>query len=307
MTHIDGAITRTGYQRTLKCAIRCSGIGLHSGEKVGMTLLPAEADSGIRFRRKDLGGAIVPALWTAAEETPLCTTLRGENGARVSTVEHLLSAFAGLAIDNAVIEISGPEVPVMDGSAAPFVFLLECAGITEQAVPRRFLKVLKEVTVSEPHRAATILPGEAFSVGFEIDFESPAIARQEWFGHVTESLYKREVARARTFGFLNEVDNLRSNGLAQGGSLENAIVIDGDRIVNEGGLHYPDEFVRHKVLDLIGDLYLAGGPLLGHVHGIKAGHTLTLRLLRTLFADEEAWTWVRADEIAEPEASRAVA
>ena len=280
-------------QRTLKTSIHCSGIGVHTGIKVNMTLHPADPGAGIVFRRSDLqnGGSIVEATWARAAETPMCTTLIGEGGAKVATVEHLMAALSGCGIDNCLVELNGPEVPAMDGSAAPFVFLIECAGTVEQAAPRRVLEIRKEIEVTGPDRAVSISPGRGLAVEFEIDFESPAVARQAWSTHVDEHSFKRDISRARTFGFMEEVDQLRAMGLAQGGSLDNAIVISDGNILNEDGLRYDDEFVRHKVLDLIGDLYLAGGPIVGRVRGVRAGHALTLRLLKTLFADEDAWRW----------------
>lgn len=271
-------------QRTLKNAIHCSGIGLHSGLHVAMTLKPSEADSGIVFRRSDLPGQPeIPALWSHAIETPLCTTIvRGD--VKIATIEHLLSAFAGLNIDNCLVEIDGPEVPAMDGSAAPFVFLIECAGIVEQRAPRRAFRILETVEESEPHRHCSLQPADAFELSFEIAFDSPAIGRQVYDSEIDEAVYKRDISRARTFGFFDEVEALRRNGLGRGGSLENAVVIDGDQVLNDGGLRFKDEFVRHKVLDCVGDLYLAGGPIIGRFEGVKAGHALTLRLLKSLFA-----------------------
>ena len=279
-------------QRTLKNSIHCSGIGLHSGVKVNMTLHPAEAGTGIRFRRN---GAVrrteVAATWHNAIETPLSTTLDGEADIRIGTVEHLLSALSGCAIDNVVIELNGPEVPVMDGSSAPFVFLIECAGTVIQDAPRRALEIRRDVTVSDSRRSVTAMPGRGLSIDFEIDFDSPAVARQAWSFQVTQANYKREVSRARTFGFLEEVDKLHEMGLVLGGSLDNAIVISGDQVLNDGGLRYDNEFVRHKVLDLIGDLTLIGGPVIGKFRCTRTGHSMTLRMLRTLFADEQAWRW----------------
>ncbi len=279
-------------QNTLKNSIQCSGIGLHSGAKVNMTLHPGAPDTGILFRRTGLPSSPVeiPATWEYAIETPLCTTLVDPaGGAKIATIEHLMSALLGCGIDNAEIELDGPEVPVMDGSAAPFVFLIECAGTLRQDAPRRVIEIMKDVSVSEPDRAIALSPGINMSVDFEIEFDSPVVARQSWSMHVNEGAYKRDISRARTFGFLHEVDRMRAMGLARGGSLDNAIVIDGDQILNPGGLRYENEFVRHKVLDLIGDLFLAGGPVIGLTRGVRAGHALTLRLLQTLFADRDAW------------------
>ena len=279
-------------QKTLKNPIHCSGVALHSGAKVNMALHPAEANSGIVFRRTDAdGGTEIQALWKNAVETPLCTTLVDKKGNQVTTIEHLMAALSGCGIDNVVIELNGPEVPVMDGSAAPSVFLIECAGVVEQDSPRRAVRILSETSVSEPHRSATLSPGSGFTLGFEIDFGDTLIGQQDWFTEVTESAFKRDVARARTFGFVQEVHKLRSMGLGLGGTLDNTVVVDDKEIMNEEGLRYSNEFVRHKVLDSIGDLYLAGGPIIGHFQGEKAGHALTLRLLNALFADAEAWEW----------------
>ena len=257
-----------------------------------MVLHPAEADTGIVFRRTDsAGGSEVQALWRNAIETPLCTTLVDAKGNQVATVEHLMSALNACGIDNAVIELNGPEVPIMDGSAAPFVFLIECAGVEAQSSPRRALRILSEVSVSEPHRSASLAPGNGSTIGFEIDFPNTLIGRQEWFTEVNESTFKRDVARARTFGLVQDIEKMRAMGLARGGSLENAIVVNGQEVLNEEGLRFPNEFVRHKVLDSIGDLYLVGTPIMGHFQGDRAGHALTLRLLHTLFAEEDAWEW----------------
>ena len=261
-----------------------------------MTLNPAEADSGIVFRRTDVEGVELQAHWKNAVETPLCTTLVAENGQKVSTIEHLMSAFVACGIDNVLVEISAEEVPIMDGSAAPFVFLIECAGRARQDAPRRAIRILKDVSVEEPHRAASFVPGEGFTVDFDIDFDNDLVSRQSWSGAITEETFKSEISRARTFGFLHEVEQLRKMGLARGGSLDNAVVIDGDKVMNEGGLRFKDEFVRHKVLDSIGDLYLAGAPILGHFTGHKAGHALNLRLLVELFSDQDAWEWVEMTE-----------
>lgn len=284
---------RTVRQQTLKNSIHCSGVALHSGAKVNMVLHPAEAGTGIVFRRTDAaGGTEIQALWHNAIETPLCTTLVDSRSNQVATIEHLMSALSACGIDNAVIELNGPEVPIMDGSAAPFVFLIECAGVAVQDSPRRALRVLQEVVVAEPHRRASLAPGGSFSVGFEIDFGDTLIGRQEWFTEVTESSFKRDVARARTFGLAQDIEKMRAMGLARGGSLDNAIVVNGQEVLNEEGLRFHNEFVRHKVLDSIGDLYLAGAPIIGHFQGDRAGHALTLRLLQQLFTDEGAWEWV---------------
>jgi UDP-3-O-[3-hydroxymyristoyl] N-acetylglucosamine deacetylase len=276
-------------QKTLNKSIHCRGIGLHSGARINMTLHPATPGTGIVFRRSDAGGAEIRGLWRNVVDSNLCTTLGDNAGRTVATVEHLMSALAGLEVDNVVVELDGPEVPVMDGSAAPFVFLIECAGLAEQATPRRAIKVLKPVSVNSRGGSAALVPAEEFCVSFAIDFASNAIKRQELSVVIDAASFKQEISRARTFGFLDEVDRMRAAGLARGGSLDNAVVISGDRVLNQEGLRYGDEFVRHKMLDALGDLYLAGGPILGHFHGVRSGHALNRRLLETLFADASAW------------------
>ena len=280
-------------QQTLASEIRCSGIGLHSGKRAAIRLRPAPVGTGIVFRRTDLAGKPrVPATWQYARETPLCTTL-GDGPVHIATVEHLMAALAGMSVDNALIDVEGNEIPIMDGSAAPFVFLIECAGIAAQNAARRGIRIRKAVSVAETARAAYIAPAaQGLQLDFEIDFPNPVVARQQREDTLETAAFKRDLARARTFGFLNDVDRLRASGLALGGSLNNAVVIDGERILNDGGLRYADEFVRHKVLDSIGDLYLAGGPIIGRFTGVRAGHALNIRLLRALFADPEAWSWV---------------
>lgn len=280
-------------QRTLKNRISCTGVGLHSGARVRMALLPADCDTGIVFRRSDLagGGALVPAHIRYVSESALCTALANEDGITVSTVEHLMAALAGCDIDNAVIELDSPEVPIMDGSAAPFVFLIECAGTVEQEAPRRAIEVCKPVEVRDGERMASLAPADAFIIGFEIDFESPAVACQRCEFVLGNGTFKSELSRARTFGFIHEVEELRALGLARGGSLENAVVISGDRVLNEGGLRYEDEFVRHKALDSMGDLYLAGAPFLGRFFGVRSGHALNHALVRALLEDRGAWRY----------------
>ncbi|MFQ5983879.1 MAG: UDP-3-O-acyl-N-acetylglucosamine deacetylase, partial [Alphaproteobacteria bacterium] len=289
---------RGSRQRTVRAPIACTGVGLHSGEKVSMTLHPAAADAGIVFRRPDIvdGGGLVRAHFSNVCRTLMCTTLRNEAGVTVSTVEHLMAALAGCGIDNLLVEIDGPEVPIMDGSAAPFVFLMECAGIVEQEALRRAIQVMKPVRVGHGTRFASLVPSDRFSVSFEIAFDNPLIARQERSFEVTEQVFKDEVSAARTFGFVEDVAALRARGLVRGGSLDNAVVVSGTKVLNEEGLRYEDEFVRHKVLDSIGDLYLAGAPLLAHFHGICSGHPLHYRLLKALDADPTAWREVVLDE-----------
>ncbi|HUZ72262.1 MAG TPA: UDP-3-O-acyl-N-acetylglucosamine deacetylase [Stellaceae bacterium] len=274
-------------QKTLKTPIRCRGVGLHSGVEVAMTLVPAPADTGIRFRRTDLGVELA-ATWRNLAESALCTTLATDRAA-VATVEHLMAACAGLEVDNAVVELNGPEVPVMDGSAAPFVFLIERAGLVEQDAPRRAIEVLKPVRVAADGKSASLEPASAFALSFEMDFAGCALMRQKLTVVVDPAGFKRDICRARTFGFLEEVETMRAAGLARGGSLDNAVVISGERVLNAEGLRYGDEFVRHKLLDAIGDLYLAGGPILGRFQGCRSGHALNRLLLQRLFADPSAW------------------
>ena len=285
-------------QKTLKAPIHCTGVGLHSGIKAAMTLRPAPANTGVVFRRLDVEGAPVEiqADWKNSIESALCTVLTDGNGTTIMTIEHLMSALAGCSVDNVIVDIIGPEVPIMDGSAAPFVFLIECAGTIEQLAPRRFVKVLKSIHVEQGQASADLEPGDGFSVDFTIDFASKAIARQTTTVAVEPGSFKTEISRARTFGFLAEVDQLRAAGRALGGSLENVIVIDGDKVMNEGGLRYPDEFVRHKALDAIGDLYLAGSPILGRFAGVRSSHALNRRALEALFRDSSAWCYVTLAE-----------
>jgi UDP-3-O-[3-hydroxymyristoyl] N-acetylglucosamine deacetylase len=276
-------------QKTVKSMIRCRGTALHGGEHVTMVFHPAEPGTGILFRRADRGGALIRAHWRWVKESVLCTTIDDGDGLQVATVEHVMAALAGLEIDNCVIELDGPEVPAMDGSAAPFVFLLECAGIVEQEAPRRAVEILKPVRVADGRRSAMLMPGDGFSVTFAIDFAATAIRRQNIRLVLDPDSFKRDVAPARTFGFLEDVNALRAAGLARGGSMDNAIVIGEGRVLNTEGLRFPDEFVRHKALDAIGDLYLAGAPIIGQFSGVRSGHALNRQLLEALFADRTAW------------------
>ncbi len=289
-----GGLTASFWQQTLKSSIRCTGIGLHSGEKIAMELHPAAPNTGIVFRRTDVAAkeCEVPARYDYVGGTNLCTTLVNGHGVRVATVEHLMAALAGCELDNVVIELTGAEVPIMDGSAEPFVFLIECAGVVEQDEPRRAIQVLNPVTVRDGDRVATLEPADGFSISLGIDFDSAAIGRQYLDLELSASTFKSGICRARTFGFLHEFKALQDAGYARGGSLENAIVVDGDEIMNDGGLRFDDEFVRHKILDCVGDLYLVGGPLLGRFSGVKAGHALHYKLLCALFAEDAAWTTV---------------
>ena len=275
-------------QRTLGSAIACRGIGLHSGQPVRMTLRPAPPDTGIVFCRLD-AGAEIRATWANTVESALSTVLSNREGIQIGTIEHLMAALAGNGIDNALIELDGPEVPIMDGSAAPFARLIERAEIVPQDAARRALKILKPIRVTENGSSAELLPDHGFSMSFEIEFDNPLIRQQEISLTVDLETFNAELAPARTFGLLDDWPRLKAAGLARGGSLDNAIVISGDRVLNVGGLRFADEFVRHKLLDAIGDLYLAGGPVIGHFRGVRSGHALTRRLLAALFAEPDAW------------------
>ncbi len=290
-------------QRTLKNVMRATGVGLHTGEKIYLTLHPAPADKGIVFRRVDLDPPVeIRARHENVGDTVLSTTL-AKGDVRISTVEHLLSAFAGLGIDNAYVDLSAAEVPIMDGSAGPFVFLLQSAGIEEQNAPKQFIRIKRSVQVQEDDKWARFDPFEGFKVSFMIDFDHPAFrgnTKQATVDFSTTSFVK-EVSRARTFGFLRDYERLRERNLVLGGNLNNAVVVDEYRILNEDGLRYEDEFVKHKVLDAIGDLYLLGHSLIGAFSGYKSGHGLNNRLLRALIADAEAWELVTfTDEEAAP-------
>lgn len=279
-------------QRTLKNSIRCTGIGLHSGKKVYLSLRPAPENTGVIFHRTDKNGALIPAKVDNVSGTRLCSTLTNADGVLVSTVEHLLAAFSGLGVDNAYVDLDGPEVPIMDGSAAPFVFLIQCAGIVEQNLPRKWIRIKKSIAVTQDNKMVSFTPSNRFKISFMIDFDHPMLAEQDVSLDITETTFIKDVSRARTFGFLDDLQMLRSNGLAQGGSLDNAIVVGDFRILNEGGLRYEKEFVRHKIIDAIGDLYLLGHPILGHFKGIRSGHALNNALLRKLLARKDAWEFV---------------
>ena len=284
-------------QKTIRNTISCKGIGLHTGKLVNMTVRPAAPNSGIVFRRTDLASmdrtiTDIPAKYDQMLDTTLCSLLANAVGTRIGTVEHLMAALAGLEISNIIVEVDTEELPIMDGSSAPFVMLLECAGIIDQAAPRRVLRVLREVTVVEDDRKIALVPDEVSSIFYGIDFETPVIARQKYAFFLFPDAFKREISRARTFGFAHQVDMLRSRGLTRGGSLNNAVVIQDDKILNDGGLRFTDEFVRHKVLDAFGDLYLAGGPILGRLEAQACGHRLHNAILHALFADEMAYEWV---------------
>jgi len=289
-------------QRTLKNVIRATGVGLHTGEKVYLTLRPAPVDTGIVFRRIDLAEPIeIRACPENVSDTRLSTTLMSQ-GVRVSTVEHLMSAFAGLGIDNAYVDLTAAEVPIMDGSAGPFVFLVQSAGIAEQTAPKRFIRIKKEIRVEDGDKWARFEPFEGFKVSFTIDFNHPTFVNSTQCASMDFSTtsFVKEVSRARTFGFMGDLEALRGAGLARGGGLDNAIVLDDYRILNDDGLRYEDEFVKHKVLDAIGDLYLLGHPLVGAFSAHKSGHKLNNRLLRLLVAEQNAWELITYRENEEP-------
>ena len=278
-------------QHTLAHSVSCVGVALHTGEKISMTLHPAPENTGIVFQRSDLKNQpnVVPASYKNVTKTTLGTTITNAAGVSVSTIEHLMAALWGCGIDNARIELDGAEVPIMDGSSEPFVFLIECAGKTEQNAPRKMIEVLKTVSVTDGDKHASISPAPYFGVSLEINFKSGAIATQQCVFSVEDASFKTDLSRARTFGFDHEVEQMRAAGLARGGSLDNAIVVSGDKVLNKEGLRYKDEFVRHKVLDCIGDLYLAGGQLVGQVSAARTGHGLNNKLLHALFSTEGAW------------------
>jgi len=281
-------------QRTLKNSVRATGVGLHTGLKVSLTLRPAAANTGIVFRRVDLDEPVeIKANPYAVGDTRLSSCLE-KDGVRISTVEHLMSAFGGLGVDNAYVDVSAPEIPIMDGSAGPLVFLLQSAGIEEQNAPKRFIRILQAVEMREGDKWVKFEPHNGFKLELGIDFDHPVFdrSRQSVCVDFAKTSYVKEVSRARTFGFMHDVESMRAQGLALGGSLDNAIVMDDYRVLNNDGLRYSDEFVKHKVLDAIGDLYLLGHPLIGAFSGYKSGHALNNQLLRRLMETAEAWEYV---------------
>jgi UDP-3-O-[3-hydroxymyristoyl] N-acetylglucosamine deacetylase len=289
-------------QRTLRNPIGCVGTGLHTGAKVSLTLHPAPVDSGIRFVRYDRPESLpLRAHFEHVCDTTMCTTLGRPGAVPIATVEHLMAALAACEIDNALVEVGGPELPIMDGSAQPFVFLIECAGVVEQSRSRRWIEVLKPVAVGSQDRGARLEPAACFEIDCAIRFDHPLLDSQAMRFVFAPDRFKTEIARARTFGFAERVEELWSRGLALGGNLKNAVVVSRDRVLNEEGLRFPDEFVRHKVLDCIGDLYLAGAPLIGRFVGRGAGHAMHNRLLRALFADPTAWRLMEGLDAVEPE------
>jgi UDP-3-O-[3-hydroxymyristoyl] N-acetylglucosamine deacetylase len=280
------------FQRTIAAAVTCSGIGLHTGARVTMTVRPAPEDHGIVFLRTDLvGKQRVRAHAEKVGGVNFATTLMGR-GFVIGTVEHLMAALHGLGVDNALVEVNGDELPIMDGSAAAFSYLIASAGLRVQTAPRRYLQVLKPVTIAEGDKRVTLHPADGFAVTYEIDYPHPVIQQQRFDIVVTPESFQSELAPARTFGFLSEVNMMRANGLANGGGLDNAIVIGNYSVLNDGGLRFPNEFVRHKALDAVGDLYLAGYPILGRLHAHKTGHALNHKLVMRLLEDKTAWRLV---------------
>lgn len=282
-------------QRTIKESVSTIGVGLHKGEKVQLTLRPAPTNTGIVFRRVDLFPVVdIKATPEAVGETTLCTCLVNEQGVKISTVEHLLAAIAALGIDNLIIDVDSPEIPIMDGSALPFVYLIQSVGFENSKVAKRFIRILKTIRVEEGDKWAELKPYEGFRVNFSIEFNHPVISNtcQKMSLDLSSSSFVKEISRARTFGFMRDIDYLRSHNLALGGSLENAIVLDEYRMLNKGDLRYEDEFVKHKILDAIGDLYMAGASILGELNAYKSGHALNNTLLREVFKQEGSWEWV---------------
>jgi UDP-3-O-[3-hydroxymyristoyl] N-acetylglucosamine deacetylase len=280
------------FQRTLNRTVTCTGIGLHSGKRVNLSLRPADPDTGLVFKRSDLPGApLIPGDVHHVVDTRFSTTV-GKDGVTISTVEHLLSALAGLGVDNALVEVDAPEVPIMDGSSAPFVFLIKSAGLTAQAKARQFYRVKRKVEICEDDKQVSVSPADNLSIDFTIEFDHPAIRRQSLEFGWSEREYDRHISRARTFGFLSDMRRLHGQNLGLGASLDNAVVVDRYRVLNDDGLRFPDEFVRHKVLDFLGDLALVGRPILGRFQALKSGHDLNNKLFKKLLADPQAWQLV---------------
>ncbi len=291
-------------QNTLQKTVTLKGVGLHSGKPITLSLIPASENAGIVFVRTDVNGKnnVIPALWNAVKDTQLCTVIGNEDGVSVGTIEHLMSALRGLNIDNARIELDGAEVPIMDGSAQAFIDAIQTAGIKQQNSPRRVIRILKDVTVEKDGKTVTLSPSDTATFGGEIDFDHPEIGRQSHEVQLLNGNFVHDIANCRTFGFLHEVEWMRSQGLALGGSLDNAIVLDKEKVMNPGGLRRADEFIRHKLLDAIGDLYLAGAPIQGAYSSSRAGHEMNNLILQALFADESAFEIVEAEDMPMPRA-----
>jgi len=280
-------------QQTLRKEISLSGVGLHSGSEVVLTLKPAAEGHGLVFKRTDVGdkNPLIPALWDKVVDTRLCTVIANEDGVSVGTIEHLMAALRGCGIDNALLELDGPEVPVMDGSSAAFIEAIEAVGVKTQKALRQCIKILKEISYEADGKRVTLSPSQGSEFHGAIDFDHPVIGRQDYSLQLVNGNFKHELSEARTFGFAKEVEYLRQNGLALGGSLDNAIVLDDVSVLNKAGLRFEDEFIRHKLLDAVGDLYLAGAPIVGAYHGYKAGHEMNNQVLRALFANPDAWQY----------------
>ena len=298
---MEGSQLAPRPQRTVAHQIGCVGVGLHSGCKVNLTLRPAPVDTGIVFVRTDLPNRpAIPAIADRVGDTTMCTALVGADGSRVSTIEHLMAALAIAEIDNVFVDVDGPEVPIQDGSAAPFLFLLDCAGVREQSASVRRIRVLKPVTVEAAGKFARLDPAETTSFTASISFDHATVGNQSRSVEFDPAQLARSIGPARTFGFAADVEQLRARGLAKGGSLENAVVVGPEGVLNPGGLRFPDEFVRHKILDAIGDTYLAGAPIIGAWTGACAGHALHVKLVRALLADRKAWRFERGVEVRRP-------
>ena len=286
-------------QHTLRETVRVEGVALHSGVAVSLAIKPAAIDQGIVFKRIDVKNhyAVIPAKWNLVSDTRLCTTITNKQGISVSTIEHLMAAFSGCGIDNVTIEVNGPEVPIMDGSSEPFVSIFQSCGVVEQNAARQVLKILKPIEIlGDSGECIVLSPAEEFSIDFEIDFNSMKKKEKSLDISLVNGTFNHVISGARTFGFLEDVDKMRAAGLGLGGSLDNVVVVDGSNILNAGGLRYNDEFVRHKILDCVGDVYLAGGPIMGRIKAFKTGHYFNNKLLRQLFSDEEAWEWITLSE-----------
>lgn len=284
-------------QRTIKKQVSANGIGLHSGKIVELTLKPASVDTGIVFKRTDVENSeLIKAKPEAVTDTMLCTQIGIKPEHRIGTVEHLMSALFGCGIDNVIVELAGPEMPILDGSSASFMLLIDSAGIEKQSADKKFIKIMNHVKVEEEGKFAEFTPSDSFSLDLEVDFNHPVIPKQAKSFTITSDFYKKEIARARTFCFQKDVEKLQSIGLALGGGLDNAIVVGDFAVVNQNGLRYKDEFIRHKILDCIGDLYVAGHPILGHFNGKLTGHGLNNKLLREIFADENNWKFITLPE-----------
>ncbi|MGB4107216.1 MAG: UDP-3-O-acyl-N-acetylglucosamine deacetylase [Alphaproteobacteria bacterium] len=292
-------------QHTIQKEITATGTGLHSGAAINLALKPAAPGHGIVFVRTDLkGDNRIPALWDKVADTRLCTVLANDSGASVGTVEHLMAALRGCAVDNILIELNGPEVPAMDGSSKPFVDMIDKVGVKAQNAPRRAIRILKEVTIEENGKTVTLKPAEEFVFAGEIDFDHPDIGRQRYEIKLLNGNFRHDLADSRTFGFFHEVEMMRQNGLALGGSLENAIVLDKNSVMNPEGLRHSDEFIRHKLLDAVGDMYLAGAPILGAYEGVKAGHAMNNAILRKLFASPDAFEIIELQDVRVPKLPR---